>query len=204
MYSGFVRFKPYRLILPLVLCIDDSRLPVKTLADKDRFVPCRVIVVRPGSCETEYIAAPESAEARAGYSGWQGSSIPVWAHRISLLLIFAVVLYQVGDDRACLMTLVHDLHDATSAEAYCTLGGGGGAVVPPRVARALAESESYLEGWAGALFGGVGKKGAPPVPVPLGRQKEGVEEGVKKGLLKLLLEVYMMDGYVGSRWLFRA
>ena len=112
----------------------------------------------------------------------------------------------MGDHRACLMTLVHDLHDATSAEAYCTLGGGGGAVVPPRVARALAESETYLEGWAGALFGsgGGGKKGTPAVPLPLERQKSGVDEGVKRALLKLLLEVYMMDGYVDSCWLCRA
>lgn len=109
----------------------------------------------------------------------------------------------MGDHRACLITLVHDLHDASSAEAYCILGGGGESVVPPRVARALAKSEAYLEGWSGALLGGGGggKKGAPPVP--LVRQKSGVEEGVKRVLLKLLLEVYVMDGYVSSCWLVR-
>jgi hypothetical protein len=34
------------------------------------------------------------------------------------------------------------------------------------------------------------------MPVPMGRQKNGVDEGVKKVLLKVLLEVYMNDGYV--------
>ena len=32
--------------------------------------------------------------------------------------------------------------------------------------------------------------------MPMGRQKSMVNESVKKGLLKVLLEVYMSDGYV--------
>lgn len=85
---------------------------------------------------------------------------------------------------------MHDLHDASSAEAYCTLGGE---VVPGKTAQALGEKYD-LTAWTSALFSlPKAKVGA----VPVGRQKT-VDEGLKKGLLKVLLEVYMTDGFVHS------
>lgn len=87
---------------------------------------------------------------------------------------------KLADHPAALSILVHDLRDATSAEAYCTLGGE---VIPARVAQSVGE-KCGLEVWASALF---------PVPVKGAGQKV-VDEGVKKNLLTVLLEVYMKDG----------
>lgn len=85
---------------------------------------------------------------------------------------------------------MHDLHDASSAEAYCT---SGGEVVPGKTAQSLGEKYG-LQTWSSALFSlPRAKVGATPV----GRQKI-VDEGLKKGLLEVLLEVYMTDGFVHS------
>ncbi|KZP18157.1 hypothetical protein FIBSPDRAFT_933616 [Athelia psychrophila] len=94
--------------------------------------------------------------------------------------------HKLADHPAALSILVHDLRDATSAEAYCTLGGE---VIPARVAQTIGE-KCGLEVWAAALFP-IPTKGAP---MAITRQKT-VDEGVKKGLLKVLLEVYMKDEY---------
>lgn len=81
---------------------------------------------------------------------------------------------------------MHELRDATSAEAYCTLGGE---VIPARVAQTIGE-KCGLEVWTAALFP-VSAKGLTAIT----RQKT-VDEGVKKELLTVLLEVYMKDKYV--------
>ncbi|KAF7983156.1 hypothetical protein HWV62_23376 [Athelia sp. TMB] len=97
-----------------------------------------------------------------------------------LSLEIAVLYGKLADHPAALSILVHDLRDATSAEAYCTLGGE---VIPARVAQSVGE-KCGLEVWASALF---------PVPVKGAGQKV-VDEGVKKNLLTVLLGVYMKDG----------
>jgi hypothetical protein len=106
---------------------------------------------------------------------------------------------KLGNHRAALSTLVHDLRDATSAEAYCTLGGE---VVPGKIAQSIGEKYA-LQSWSSGLFSlptsaaisRTTSTGATAV-VQMGRQKSMVDESVKKGLLKVLLEVYMNDGYV--------
>ncbi|KAF5384226.1 hypothetical protein D9615_003441 [Tricholomella constricta] len=105
-----------------------------------------------------------------------------------LRLELAIVDGKLGNHRAALSTLVHDLHDATSAELYCTLGGD---LVSMKIAQSLAENNEGLELWASALFGAA-LKGLRPTA--LSRQKSTVDEGRKKELLKILLEVYMSDG----------
>lgn len=102
-------------------------------------------------------------------------------------MVFATKL---GDHRAALSILVHDLHDATSAEAYCALGGS---VVPGKTAHAIG-AKNNLQLWSSALY-------APPIAMtrstsatlPMERQAS-IDESVKKGLLNVLLEVYMNDG----------
>jgi vacuolar protein sorting-associated protein 3 len=111
---------------------------------------------------------------------------------------------KLGNHRAALSILVHDLRDATSAEAYCTLGGE---VVAGKIAQSIGEKYA-LQSWSSGLFSlptsaAMSRTtstanmvtGATAV-VPMGRQKSMVDESVKKGLLKVLLEVYMNDGYV--------
>jgi vacuolar protein sorting-associated protein 3 len=85
--------------------------------------------------------------------------------------------------------LVHILHDRSSAEAYCTLGGE---VVPAKIAQAVGEQYG-LSNWSTVLFGpssGPVKAGAAPA---MERQRT-VDEGTKKRLLRVLLEVYMQGG----------
>jgi vacuolar protein sorting-associated protein 3 len=91
-----------------------------------------------------------------------------------------------------LTILVHKLRDASSAEAYCTLGGD---VIPPKIARSVAEKYG-LQQWTTALFPlPVAKLG--PTASPVSRQNS-VVEGLRTELLKILLEVYMTDEYVGN------
>ena len=89
---------------------------------------------------------------------------------------------------------MHDLHDASSAEAYCTLGGE---VVPVKTAQSLGEKYG-LQAWTSALFSSPRAKVSA---TPVARQKT-VDEGLKKELLKVLLEVYMTDGFEHSPLLF--
>ncbi|KAG6867665.1 hypothetical protein C0993_012565 [Termitomyces sp. T159_Od127] len=102
-------------------------------------------------------------------------------HQKILMLELAIIDGKLGHDREALSTLVHDLHDSTSAEIYCTLGGD---VVTPKAAQTLVESNAGLEGWAMALFGTRLKHGSAAVGMT--RQK-------KSELLKVLLEVYLDD-----------
>ncbi|KAG6865541.1 hypothetical protein C0991_001734 [Blastosporella zonata] len=104
-------------------------------------------------------------------------------HQKVLRLELAIVDGKLGHHREALSALVHDLHDATSAEMYCTLGGD---LVPPRTAQILAENNEGLEVLTTTLYGVKIKAGA------VTRQKSVVDEGTKTELLKILLEVYMM------------
>ncbi|KAG6861142.1 hypothetical protein C0995_003410 [Termitomyces sp. Mi166 len=110
-------------------------------------------------------------------------------HQKILKLELVIVDGKLGHHREALSNLVHDLHDSTSAELYCTLGGD---IVPPKAAQTLAENNAGLEGWATALYDAKLRNGAAVVGMT--RQKSGVDEGKKTELLKVLLEVYMNDG----------
>ncbi|KAJ6630857.1 hypothetical protein B0H10DRAFT_1983437 [Mycena sp. CBHHK59/15] len=98
-----------------------------------------------------------------------------------LTLELAIVDGKLGNHRAALSTLVHDLHDASSAEAYCTLGGD---VIPAKVAQSIcADAKLGLAMWASGLNG-------------KGRQKTDAGDegaGKRKELLRILLEVYMSE-----------
>ncbi|KAF8064149.1 hypothetical protein FPV67DRAFT_1503662 [Lyophyllum atratum] len=115
-------------------------------------------------------------------------------HQKILRLELAIIDGKLRDHRSALSTLVHDLHDATSAELYCTLGGD---LVPLRTAQSLAENNPGLEHWVAALFG-VALKGSLR-PAAMSRQKSMIDDGLKAELLKTLLEVYMTDGEASTR-----
>lgn len=100
------------------------------------------------------------------------------------MLMFAFFL-QLGNHRDALENLVQNLHDATSAEAYCTLGGE---VVPGKTAQAIGE-QCGLQLWSGLFL--PSKSGTKSIAAM--RQKT-VDEGLKRGLLRTLLEVYMRGG----------
>ncbi|KAH9918038.1 hypothetical protein B0H21DRAFT_847492 [Amylocystis lapponica] len=104
-----------------------------------------------------------------------------------LRLELAIVDGKLGQHRSALSALVHDLHDATSAETYCTLGGE---IVPPRVAQSLGERYN-LQPWA-ALLVPLATKTKPGV-VPMSRLAT-VDDELKKRLIGILLEVYMSGG----------
>lgn len=121
------------------------------------------------------------------------------------LLVRTHFWMQLGNHRAALSILVHDLRDATSAEAYCTLGGE---VVPGKIAQVIGDKYG-LRPWSSALFSlptsaaisrttstatTAASKGSMTATTSITRQKSSVDEGVKKRLLEILLEVYMNDG----------
>ncbi|RPD60230.1 hypothetical protein L226DRAFT_563303 [Lentinus tigrinus ALCF2SS1-7] len=111
-------------------------------------------------------------------------------HAKILRLESAILEGKLGNHRAALSILVHDMNDATSAEAYCTLGGE---VVPAKTAQQIGE-RSGLQPWASLVT----PLAAPGKPVkagaaPMKRQKT-VDDEVKKDLVMILLEVYMSGG----------
>ncbi|KAG6827884.1 hypothetical protein H0H92_010093 [Tricholoma furcatifolium] len=109
-------------------------------------------------------------------------------HQKILKLELAILDGKLGNHREALSSLVHDLHDGTTAELYCSLGGD---IVTPKTSQLLAENNAGLEGWAAALFGAKLRPGA----VAMAKQKSGTDaiEG-RTQLLKILLEVYMSEG----------
>ncbi|KAG6916344.1 hypothetical protein DXG01_007235 [Tephrocybe rancida] len=122
----------------------------------------------------------------AGSNHYDAAAIrPLLEHQKILRLELAIVDGKLGHHREALSTLVHDLHDATSAELYCTLGGD---LVSSRTAQTLAENNEGLETLVASLYGVKARS------LALARQKSGVDEGKKTELLKILLEVYMSDG----------
>ncbi|KAJ7285781.1 hypothetical protein C8J57DRAFT_1285778 [Mycena rebaudengoi] len=98
-----------------------------------------------------------------------------------LSLELAIVDGKLGNHRAALSTLVHDLHDASSAEAYCTLGGD---VIPGKVAQSICgDTKLGLSMWA-IGFNGRGRQKTDPGDDGAAKRTE---------LLRILLEVYMSD-----------
>ncbi|KAJ7709853.1 hypothetical protein B0H17DRAFT_1155701 [Mycena rosella] len=97
-------------------------------------------------------------------------------------LELAIVDGKLGNHRAALSTLVNDLRDSSSAEAYCTLGGD---VIPGKVAQGIcADARLGLGMWASGL-GGKGRQNT--------LDANGDAAAKRKELLKILLEVYMSD-----------
>ncbi|KAG5644493.1 hypothetical protein DXG03_008320 [Asterophora parasitica] len=116
-------------------------------------------------------------------------------HQNIFRLELAVIDGKLGNHRAALSTLVHGLHDATSAELYCTLGGD---LVSTKIAQSLAENNPGIELCASTMFG-VATKGVRPAATAIARQKSAIDEAKKTELLKILLEVYMADGETSTR-----
>ncbi|KAI0667249.1 hypothetical protein C8Q78DRAFT_1071980 [Trametes maxima] len=111
-------------------------------------------------------------------------------HAKLLKLELAILEGKLGNHRSALSILVHDLNDATSAEAYCTLGGE---VVPAKTAQAIGE-RAGLQAWAALVtpLAAPGKQ-TKPGAAPMKRTKT-VDDEVKKDLVMILLEVYMSGG----------
>ncbi|KAJ7449862.1 hypothetical protein FB451DRAFT_1530211, partial [Mycena latifolia] len=106
--------------------------------------------------------------------------LPLSKHILSLEL--AIVDGKLGNHRAALSTLVNDLRDSSSAEAYCTLGGD---VIPGKVAQAICgDAKLGLGMWASGL-GGRSRQNTLDF--------NGDDTAKKTELLKILLEVYMSD-----------
>lgn len=95
---------------------------------------------------------------------------------------------QLGEHRAALTSLVHDLKDTTAAEIYCTLGGE---VVPAKTAQSLGERFS-LQAWASLLVPTISGKQRPGA-IPMSRPVT-VDSDLKKSLIRILLEVYLSEG----------
>ena len=119
-------------------------------------------------------------------------------HKKILGLEVAILYGKLRKHRDALTTLVHNVKDATTAEAYCTLGGE---VIPGKIALAIGDRFD-LEAWA-TLVATAGSPSVSAAPSSAGgvsgdaaRLKAGVDEETKKELLKVLLEVYMNGGYV--------
>ncbi|KAL1948770.1 hypothetical protein VTO73DRAFT_10576 [Trametes versicolor] len=107
-----------------------------------------------------------------------------------LKLELAILEGKLGNHRSALSILVHDMNDATSAEAYCTLGGE---VVPAKTAQAIGE-RAGLQAWAALVtpLAAPGKQ-VKPSAAPMKKTKT-VDDDVKKDLVMILLEVYMSGG----------
>lgn len=165
---------------------EHKRVRLKTillLAGSSLYDP-EIIVQR--ISEYERILKLESAVLHGKVSPFSANSI--------IISLSSNLSSQLGKHRLALSTLVNDLHDASSAEAYCTLGGD---IVPAKIAQSVAEGAG-LQQWANALF-------LPACPPKTGTAKSApqlmvrqntVDERLKKELLKTLLEVYMNDEYV--------
>lgn len=109
---------------------------------------------------------------------------------------------QLGQHESALTILVHDLHDSTSAEAYCTLGGE---VIPSKTAQALGERYELKE-WAAVLVPAMAPTPGKKMSAASMSRLKTVDAGLKKELIGVLLKVYMSGGYVLllSVWLWRA
>lgn len=99
-----------------------------------------------------------------------------------LIFEMAILDGKLGKHRDAISSLVHELHDSTSAEAYCTSGGG---VVPPKLALSILEATPGLESHR-TLWSNADTKGG------------AVDDELKRSLAKVLLEVYMSDRALGA------
>ncbi|KAG7448550.1 uncharacterized protein BT62DRAFT_929636 [Guyanagaster necrorhizus] len=96
-----------------------------------------------------------------------------------LKLEMAIIEGKLGNHRAALSILIHDLNDSNSAEVYCALGGE---VIPSKVALSAAENTAGLQLWISANW--FTKPNNESIPI-------AAEEELKRSLLKILLEVYV-------------
>jgi vacuolar protein sorting-associated protein 3 len=100
--------------------------------------------------------------------------------------LFVKLTSELQLDHHCsaLAILAHELHDYTTAEAYCMLGG---TVVPGKTVQSIVESDAGLELWAFAVCGA-----AKPTSQSALQHNQMYSDGkLKKELLKKLLGVYM-------------
>lgn len=106
-----------------------------------------------------------------------------------------VKFLQLGRHEEAITTLVRDVHDPTSAEAYCTLGGD---VIPSKVAQSIGE-RCGLQRWA-ALVTNAGSpmSASASMGSTMGAGLNGIakvpDENSRKELLRVLLGVYMGSG----------
>ncbi|TFY60724.1 hypothetical protein EVJ58_g4965 [Rhodofomes roseus] len=111
-------------------------------------------------------------------------------HEKLLRFEIAIVQGKLGEHRPALTSLVHDLHDPTSAEIYCTLGG---VIVPPKTAQSLGE-RFELQAWS-ALIAPPSVPGKPGIAKAQSMNRLVTVDGeLKKTLIRILLEVYMSGG----------
>ena len=108
---------------------------------------------------------------------------------IASQLLFSTDREQLGRHRDALRTLVLELHDSASAEAYCTLAG---MVISPKIAQSLGE-RFRLQPWAALVAPSANKAPVATQPSILEREKT-VDDRLKKELTGILLEVYMSGG----------
>ncbi|KAH7919296.1 hypothetical protein BV22DRAFT_1199560 [Leucogyrophana mollusca] len=105
---------------------------------------------------------------------------------------------QLANHRAALTTLVHDLRDAASAEAYCACGGR--AVVRGERGWGVGEAWAAWAACVGVVGGGVGGGGGGVNGGGVnggnggGGSGNGDEAARRTELLRVLLEVYTADG----------
>ncbi|KAL5523259.1 hypothetical protein ACEPAF_1526 [Sanghuangporus sanghuang] len=123
-------------------------------------------------------------------------------HEKILKIEMAILYGKLGRHEEAIATLVRDVHDPTSAEAYCTLGGD---VIPSKVAWSIGE-RCGLQRWAALVT----NAGSPPLGlsasasasvgftggsgVGLNGNLKVADESTRKELLKVLLGVYMGGG----------
>ncbi|KAH8108778.1 hypothetical protein DFH11DRAFT_1710480 [Phellopilus nigrolimitatus] len=115
-------------------------------------------------------------------------------HKKVLRLEMAILYGKLGRHEEAISTLVRDIHDPTSAESYCTLGGD---VIPGKVAWAVGE-RCGLQRWAALVTGiapalGLGSTAGSTASAASARTKTA-DEGTRRELLKVLLSVYMAGG----------
>ncbi|KAK0458932.1 uncharacterized protein EV420DRAFT_1541370 [Desarmillaria tabescens] len=100
-------------------------------------------------------------------------------HQKLLKLEMAIIEGKLGNHRAALSILIHDLHDSNSAEVYCALGGE---VIPSKAALFAVENTVGLQPWTSASWFVKPNNGTKP---------KAADEELKRNLLKILLEVYV-------------
>ncbi|KAI5122616.1 hypothetical protein M0805_008706 [Coniferiporia weirii] len=118
----------------------------------------------------------------------------VQEHEKILRLEMAILYGKLGRHEEAISTLVRDIHDPTSAEAYCTLGGD---VIPGKVALSIGE-RCGLQRWAALVTGmaptlGLGPTGGSTASAASTRTKVA-DESTRRELLNVLLRVYMSGG----------
>ncbi|EJC97726.1 uncharacterized protein FOMMEDRAFT_162532 [Fomitiporia mediterranea MF3/22] len=108
-----------------------------------------------------------------------------------VLRIEMAILYgKLGRHEEAISTLVRSVHDPTSAEAYCTLGGD---VIPGKVAWAIGE-RCGLQRWAALVSGVAPTLGSSASASSMGSGAKVADEATRRELLKVLLGVYMSGG----------